>query len=578
MTTDSSDNSLSSKLSPSFRELFTPKIITILKEGYDFAKFKADALAGLTVAIVALPLSMAIAIACGAKPEQGLYTAIVGGFIISALGGSRYQIGGPAGAFTVLIVTTIHRFGYDGFLLATLIAGFILMAIGFLRLGVYIKYIPLPVRVGFTAGIGIILFASQIHDLLGLSLTQEEPAAFLPKLKVLFQALPTINLSTLIITALTLAIILGMKKFLPKWPNFLIAVIVTALITKLLELPVETIGTRFGGVPSTLPIPSLPQITWEKISLVFPAAIAIALLGGIESLLSAVVADSMTGRRHRSNCELVAQGLANIVSALFTGLCATGTIARTTTNVRAGAIGPISGMLHSIFLLTFMLIAAPLASSIPLSVLAGILAVVSANMISFKELRHTLKRSRSESVVLFSTLLLTVFRDLTEGIAVGVVLGSLIFMHRMSNLVTIETGDDFHIDDIPDRPRSTTSVQEVQSDPDILVYRFQGPLFFGATTAVAMALERTGRIPSVVIFDFSNVPLVDSTGAETLQTFIEGIISEGGHVYAAGASSSVRKVLMKSNLPIPTNNYFLNLDTARDFSRQYLEQQRQIEE
>ncbi|MDR1826930.1 MAG: SulP family inorganic anion transporter [Methylobacteriaceae bacterium] len=550
-----------------FRELFAPKAFTVLSKGYSFDVFKADATAGLIVAIVALPLSMAIAIACGAKPEQGLYTAIVGGFIISALGGSRYQIGGPAGAFIVLIVTTIQIHGYDGFLLATFLAGLFLAAIGLLRLGVYIKYIPLPVRVGFTAGIGVILLSSQITDLFGLTLPSKEPAAFLPKLEVLFHALPSWNPATVLVSAVTLTLIVGIKRYRPGWPSLLIAVVVAALITRVFGLDVETIGTRYGGVPSSLPLPHMPEISWSKIGAVLPAAATIALLGGIESLLSAVVADSMTGKRHRSNCELVAQGIANCVCALFGGLCATGTIARTSTNVRAGAVTPVAGMMHSLFLLIFMLVAAPLASSIPLAALAGILTIVSLNMVQVREFINAFRRSRGESVVLFTTFFLTVFRDLTEGIAVGVLLGSLIFMHRMARLVTVETENNFLPDDQPDVLSARGALDDMGKDRDILVYHFQGPLFFGATTSVGVILERIGWFPKAVVMDFSSVPLVDTTGIETLVAFVQRIQGHGGTVYVAGAPRPVRKALMRCNFPIPNRNYFSSVETAEEYIR-----------
>jgi SulP family sulfate permease len=308
---------------PSFRELFTPKLATVFREGYDLRKLQADAMAGLTVAIVALPLSMAIAIASGAAPERGLYTAIVGGFLISALGGSRFQIGGPAGAFIVLVAATIERHGYDGFLLATMIAGVALLLLGFLRLGTYIKYIPHPVIVGFTAGIAAIILASQLRELFGLTLAGKEPGAFVPKLEALWAAAGSWNPAAVAIAAGSIAIILVLRRYRPTWPGFLIAVVLAALAGWAFSLPVETIGSRFGGVPSALPAPALPPMSIEKVVEVLPAGLAIALLGGIESLLSAVVADAMTGRRHRSNCELVAQGAANIGAALFGGLCAT---------------------------------------------------------------------------------------------------------------------------------------------------------------------------------------------------------------------------------------------------------------
>jgi sulfate permease, SulP family len=318
---------------PTFAELFTPKLITVLREGYGFADFRADLVCGLTVAIVALPLSMAIAIASGVTPGRGLYTAVVGGFIVSLLGGSRFQIGGPAGAFIVLVALTVDRHGVDGVILATAMAGVFLIAAGLLRLGTYIKFIPYPVTVGFTAGIAVIIFASQLKDLLGINLTTKEPGELIPKLEVLARALPTTNLSAVAVSVVSIALIFILRKLRPTWPGILIAVIVAAIATWALSLPVETIGTRFGGIPRELPWPAWPVFSLEKARAVLPDAIAFALLGAIESLLSAVVADGMSGRRHRSNCELVAQGFANIGSAFFGGICVTGTIARTATNV-----------------------------------------------------------------------------------------------------------------------------------------------------------------------------------------------------------------------------------------------------
>lgn len=366
---------------PTFRELYTPKLMTVLREGYGLPQFQADLLAGLTVAIVALPLSMAIAIASGVSPDRGLYTAIVGGFLVSALGGSRFQIGGPAGAFIVLVAATVARHGVEGLILATMMSGAFLVAAGYLRLGTYIKFIPYPVTVGFTSGIAVIIFASQLSELFGLTLPSKEPGELIEKLIALGEAAGTVNPAAVGVAALTIGVVLGLKRLRPTWPGMLIAAAAAALAAYALSLPVETIGTRFGGIPRSLPLPALPAFSLEHVQAVFPDAVAFALLGAIESLLSAVVADGMTGRWHRSNCELVAQGFANIGSALFGGICVTGTIARTATNVRAGAHGPVSGMLHSGFLLLFMLIAAPLASYIPLAALAGVLALVAWNMV-----------------------------------------------------------------------------------------------------------------------------------------------------------------------------------------------------
>lgn len=414
---------------PTIADLFLPKIVTVLREGYGFADFRADAVAGLTVAIVALPLSMAIAIASGTTPDRGIYAAIFGGFLVSLLGGSRFQIGGPAGAFIVLVAASMARHGLDGVLLATMIAGAILMLAGILRIGTYIRYIPYPVTIGFTAGIAVIIFASQIRDLLGITLTGSEPGELIAKLQALTRAAPTTNVVAVAISVATIAIILGLRRVRPTWPGMLIAVVVTGLSAGLLTLPVETIGTRFGGIPQNFPLPSLPEISVAKITAVIPDALMFALLGAIESLLSAVVADGMTGRRHRSNSELVAQGVANIGSAIFGGICVTGTIARTATNVRAGARGPVAGMLHSVFLLAFMLLAAPLASFIPLATLAGVLAVVAWNMAE----RHAFVELLSEpgnALTLLATFLLTIFWGLAEGIAVGSLIGGLIFLYR----------------------------------------------------------------------------------------------------------------------------------------------------
>ncbi|MFT4934928.1 MAG: SulP family sulfate permease [Pseudoalteromonas distincta] len=402
--------------------LYLPKLATQLREGYGLADLRADAVAGLTVAIVSLPLSMAIAIASGVGPERGLYTAIVGGFLVSMLGGSRFQIGGPAGAFIVLVAGTVHLHGIEGLILATFLSGLMLAAGGVLRLGNLIRLIPAPVTVGFTAGIAVIILASQVRDLLGLNLSGGEPAQFGPKVAALAQALPSANPPAVAVAAVVIALILAVRRWRPAWPALLIAVSLASAAAVLFALPVETIGSKFGGIPRTLPMPHLPDLAWTKVLAVLPAAAAFTLLGAIESLLSAVVADGMTGRRHRSNMELVAQGIANSGAALFGGMPVTGTIARTATNVRAGAHGPVSGMLHALYLLAFMLIAAPLAAYIPLAALAGLLAVVAWNMVEKAEIAHLLRENRAGAAVMAVTLALTLAHDLIAGIAAGCVL------------------------------------------------------------------------------------------------------------------------------------------------------------
>ena len=543
---------------PTTVELFTPKLVTALREGYDLLIFRADFIAGLTVAIVALPLSMAIAIASHVTPDRGLFTAIVGGFIISAFGGSRYQIGGPAGAFIILVAAVVDKAGVDGLLLATMMAGAMIFMIGALRLGTYIKYVPHPVTVGFTAGIAVVIFASQIKDLLGLTLPGTEPGALVPKLEALWGVLPTVNLAAVEIAFLSIAIILFLRKWRPHWPGFLIAVTAAALAAYLLHLPVETIHARFGGLPRSLPAPALPPMSFEKARALLPDAMAFALLGSIESLLSAVVADSMTGRRHRSNCELVAQGLANIASAIFGGIVATGTIARTATNVRAGARTPVSGMLHSLFVLLFMLVAAPLAGFIPLAALAGILAVVSWNMAERAEFRQLLTATRGDAAVLLVTFLLTIFAGLTEAIVVGVTLGCLLFMHRMAEAIEVQTHHGGLVeDDVADGSNGTRKAysEAYATDPDIIIHRISGAFFFGAAGAVSSIIERISEEPKAFILDMSQVPFVDYSAAHSLRGFFRKAARLGARVYLTGASKSVRRDLIRFGIKKPLVHY-----------------------
>lgn len=404
--------------------LFRPKLATTFSEGYDLGKFRADLSAALTVAIVAVPLSMAIAVASGVSPDHGLYAAIIGGFVVSALGGSRFQIGGPAGAFIVLVSATVARFGLDGLLLTVLLSGLMLTVLGALRLGSLIRHIPHAVTVGFTCGIAVTILASQLKDLGGLHLIGAEPGPLIAKLGALFRALPSLNPAALALGAGVAAVIFLVRRLRPTWPGMLIAVVGASLAATFLHLPVETVGSHFGGIPHGLPTPRLPEISLQRIQQLLPAALSFTLLGGIESLLSAKVADGMTGRRHRSNMELVAQGLANMASALFGGICVTGTIARTATNVRAGAASPLAGMMHSVFILVFMLAAASLASFVPLAALAGVLVVVSWNMAEKVEFVRLL-RAWPTAAVLLATFGLTLIRDLTSGIIAGCLLAAV---------------------------------------------------------------------------------------------------------------------------------------------------------
>ncbi|MBN8820293.1 MAG: SulP family inorganic anion transporter [Sphingomonas sp.] len=551
-----------------FAELYTPKLVTVLREGYGAAGLKADALAGLTVAIVALPLSMAIAIASGVGPERGLYTAIVGGFIVSMLGGSRFQIGGPAGAFIVLVAATVARYGLDGLLLATFLSGLMLMAVGWLRLGTFVKFIPYPVTVGFTAGIAVIILASQLRDLFGLTLSGPEPGELLPKLEALAAALPTLNPAAFGLAGAAIAIILACRAWRPHWPAYLIAVAITAIAATALHLPVETIGSKFGGIPRSLPAPSLPDLSPARIVEMLPTALSFTLLGAIESLLSAVVADSMSGRRHRSNCELVAQGAANCASALFGGICVTGTIARTATNVRAGARGPISGMLHAVFLLAFMIVAAPLASYIPLAALAGVLATVAWNMAEREQIVTLVKASRGDALVLLVTLGLVIFKDLSLGILVGFTLGTLLFLNRMAQAVEVETGQPLVEGDRPDTAGPRTPYEGGQpSDPDIALCRISGAFFFGAAGAVSAMLDKLSEHPRAYVLNMADVPMLDSTGAATIEAFARKVARRGAALYIAGARPTVRHMLRSHGVSPPLARFHGSMPEAIEAAR-----------
>ena len=535
-----------------FLELFTPKLITILQERYGLSQFRSDALAGLTVAIVALPLSMAIAIASGASPAQGLYTAVIGGFLVSALGGSRFQIGGPAGAFIVLVATTVQLHGMQGLFLATIMSGVFLMLAGYLQLGSYIKFIPYPVTIGFTAGIAVIIFASQVKELLGLTLSEPEPGELLEKLPVIWQSLPTLDITTVSLSFLTIAIIVVLKKYRPQWPGMLIAIVVTSVLTVLFKLQLSTIGTAFGGIPNSFPMPALPEFSISKMFALLPVALSFALLGSIESLLSAVVADGMTGRRHRSNCELVAQGVANIASGFFGGICVTGTIARTATNVRAGAHGPVAGMMHSVFLLLFILLAAPVASYIPLASLAGVLAIVAWNMIERHAIAMLLRASRGDAAVLLATLSLTIFRDLMEAIIVGFALGSVLFIHRMSRTTAISTHHPWVEEDQADDADGRKPYDEaLASNPEVVIYRITGVFFFGAAGSIGTVLDEIADSCKVLVVDFTEVPFIDSTAANTLEGLADKSQRRGLQLVFTGVSDELVAQLASYGIGAP---------------------------
>ena len=551
---------------PNFVELFTPKLVTVLKEGYGTKELRADAFAGVTVAIVALPLSMAIAIASGLGPERGLYAAIVGGFLVSLLGGSRFQIGGPAGAFIILVAASASRHGLDGVLVATFLAGLMLAAAGFLRLGTYVQLIPFPVTVGFTAGIAVIIFSSQIKDLLGLTVAEAGHGPIFESLKTDFEAIGTTNPYALAIAIMTIALIVFLRKWRPSFPGILCAVVAASMVAAVFDLPVETIGSQFGAIPNGLPSPSLPEFSLSRVAAVMPDAFAFFLLGAIESLLSATVADSMTGRRHRANCELTAQGAANIAASLFGGMVVTGTIARTATNIRAGAHGPIAGMIHSVALLLFMMIAAPLASYAPLACLAGVLAVVAWNMVEKESFVALMRSSRGDAAALLATFFLTIFRSLTEAIAAGVAIGAIAFIHRMANSAQLTMAAPLIRRDEADGEPSTRAAYDAAASAgagrDYAVYRISGAVFFGSAASLGMALDRVIAGEKTFILDFAEAAFVDSSGAQAIRGFVEKARRRNVDVVFVAAAAPVRRELERAGLKPPFIRYQPSIERA----------------
>ena len=527
--------------------LYVPKLFTVLRQGYTLKDFRHDLVAGLTVAIVALPLAMALAIASGTTPEKGLQTAIVAGFLISALGGSRVQIGGPTAAFIPVVFNVIDKFGYGGLLLCALLAGLMLMVAGVLRIGTLMKYMPQPVITGFTAGIAVSIFLSQVKDLLGLHMGAV-PAEFFARLSAYAQHLGNFDLRAALIALGSAALIIGLRRWRPAWPGFLIAVAAATLACVLVGLPVETIGSRFGGIPAQLPHLVIPHIPFERTKELFPSSFTIAFLAGIESLLSAVVADGMIGGRHRSNCELVAQGVANIACALFGGLPATGALARTATNVRAGARSPIAGMLHAVFLLIFMLVLAPWMSYIPLAGLAAVLLIVAWNMAEIDSFKHLLQGPLGDRAVLLLTFVLTVMFDLTVAIEVGLVLAAFLFMHRMSEVVAMESNVSLLEEDADDFTRTAEPGQRAWLTPGVEAYQVSGPLFFAVANRLDEVVNQFPKPPRVFILRMRLVPLIDASGVTALRQLVKRCARADTRVILSGLRDQPRTILAQMGL------------------------------
>lgn len=534
--------SASTPASPPVWHLYTPKLVTALRQGYGLDDLRHDVLAGLTVAIVALPLSMALAIASGATPATGLWTAIVAGFLISALGGSRVQIGGPTAAFIPVVFGVIAHHGYDGLVVATLMAGAMLIVAGLLRLGTLVKYMPQPVITGFTAGIAVSIFSSQIKDLLGLDIDQV-PAEFFPRWQAYAAHVGSLNPHAAGLAAATLALLIALRRWRPNWPVFLIAVVAATLATVVLNLPVETIVSRFGPVPRELPTPHLPTFDLARLHALLPSAFTIAFLGGVESLLSAVVSDGMIGGRHRSNCELVAQGVANTASALIGGLPATGAIVRTATNVRAGARSPVAGMAHALFILLFVLVAAPLANRVPLPAMAAMLLIIAWNMSEIERIRQLMRSPIGDRLVLLVTFVLTVTIDLTVAVEVGVVLAAFLFMHRMSEVVAMESDVDLVEADEDDFARERRTVQHDVLPEGVEAYRVSGPLFFAVANRIDDVLRAFGRPPRVFILRLRLVPLIDASGATAIGNLVARCRRDGTALIFTGLQPQPARIL-----------------------------------
>jgi len=554
---------------PVLWHLYVPKLFTMLRRGYRIADFRQDLLAGLTVAVVALPLAMALAIASGATPEKGLHTAIIAGFLISALGGSRVQVGGPTAAFIPVVYVVIEKFGFGGLILCTLLAGLMLIAAGLMRLGALMRYMPQPVITGFTAGIAVSIFSSQVKDLFGLRI-EHLPGDFLGKWQSYFGHWQTFNASSFALAAGCIAAIVLVRRLRPLWPGFLIAVVVGSLATLALHLPVPTIGSAFGGIPSALPVFNFPHIPIERTRELLPASFTIAFLGGVESLLSAVVADGMTGGRHRSNCELVAQGVANCASALFGGLPATGAIARTATNVRAGARTPVAGIAHAGFLLLFMMVAAPLMAFVPLAALAAVLLIVAWNMSEVEQFKHLLRGHWGDRLVLLVTFFLTVAFDLTVAIEAGVVLASFVFMHRMSEVVSVESAGGMLEDEVDDLSGPELPDQRDLLPAGVAAFRIAGPLYFAVANRLDEVLDQFPVKPRVFILRLRLVPMIDASGAHALKQFVARCAKTGTVVILSGVQAQPHRLLLDQGLGNAANllGFAVDFDTALLWARQ----------
>jgi len=533
------------------KSIFKPKLFSVLK-GYSAQSFQKDLFAGIIVGIVALPLAIAFAVASGVSPEKGLITAIVAGFLISLLGGSRVQIGGPTGAFIVIVYGIVNQYGIDGLMISTFLAGIILIIFGVLRLGAVLKFIPHPLIVGFTSGIALVIFSTQIKAAFGLQI-EELPSEFMGKWACYFSNISSLNLYSVAISGGTILLSLFAGKVIPKIPGSFIAILVMTALVQAFEMPVNTIESVYGSIPNSFSF-SVPTVDWSNLPNYFQPAITIAILGAIESLLSAVVSDGMIGGNHRSNTELIAQGIANIFSPVFGGIPATGAIARTATNVKNGGRTPVAGIIHALTLLLIMLVFGKWAKLIPMSCLAGILIVVSYNMSEWRSFRSILKGSRFDIIVLLTTFFLTVLVDLTIAIEIGIVLASLIFMYRMSK-----------INGVFQPELESDEIQNYNQIPkEIEIYEISGPFFFAAAKRYQETLRNLKQSTSVLIIRMRHVPFIDTTGIQNFTAIIKDLEKRKTKVILSGVNQDVLQELRNSEIHylVSEENIFTNFEDA----------------
>lgn len=539
-----------------------PKSVLCLKS-YTKRSFLADLLSGITVGLVALPLAMAFAIASGVPPEAGLYCAIVAGFVISALGGSKTQIGGPTGAFVVVVFGIIAKYGVDGLYMSTLLAGVLLLILGVTGLGTAVKFIPRPVVVGFTNGIAVIIASTQLKDFFGLKISKV-PGEFLARIQAVVHNFSSFSPIETTLAGAALVVIIAFMRYVKRVPGYIVVLFLGTAAVLLFKLPVETIGTRFGGIPSGLPTLKVPHLRLDLLRPLVSPAITVAMLGAIESLMSAVVSDRMSGDKHNPNVELVAQGVANIVSPLFGGLPATGAIARTATNIRSGAKTPVSGMIHALTLLAIVVFAAPLARFVPLSVLAAILSVVSYNMGEWREIPELLKLSKMEIAVWLATFLLTVFADLTVAVEAGMILAVLVFIHKVTQTTSVSEVTEKYV-----REGHVHILQHKVIPAYVTIFRIHGPFLFGATDKIDEITTRLPSLPPILILRLRNMTAIDSTGLQALENLADQVHESGRELILCGAREQPWRIMDQAEfqLHVGRENMCRNIEEALNRAR-----------